>query len=112
MTSSGHMHHPGYPQSTVPMMSASAPAPAAGAPHAYSMVPGTAPLPMVGAGQMNMSGPGGGAPMQQPPPAAAAPGALPAGLDFSAISALAAAFGVAPTPSNGQGPSGNTPPPQ
>jgi hypothetical protein len=119
MTSSGmHTGSRFPPQSTLPMTSAAAAgggnsagygAPGAGgAPPPYSVVPGTAPLPMVGAGQMPMQ-----QQQQQPPAAAAAAaagvggpgGVLPTGLDLSAISALAAAFGVAPQQPDGQGPS-------
>jgi SPOC domain len=115
MTSPGMMHPGSYPQSTLPMMSAAAAGDGRvastsgaaggsgggfGGPPPYPMMPGTAPMPMVGAGQLPNQ--------QQPPPAAAAApnggGVLPAGLDLSAISALAAAFGVAPAQRNGQGP--------
>ncbi|KAH7622362.1 putative PHD finger protein 3 [Nannochloris sp. 'desiccata'] len=113
MTSSGMHTSSRYPpQSTLPMVSAAAAAAAGGgggggygapgvvgAPPPYSAMPGMAPLPMVGAGQMPMQ--------QQHPPPPASGGAsenLPTGLDFSAISALAAAFGVAPQQPDGQGP--------
>jgi len=99
------------PQSTLPMTSVAAGGGGGGAGHGlpgvkgapppYSTVPGTTPLPMVGAGQMPMR-------QDQPPAAVAAAGGtggtLPTGLDLSAISALAAAFGVAPQQPEGQGP--------
>jgi hypothetical protein len=86
-------------QSTLPMTSAAGAGAGFGAPPPYPMVPRTAPIPMVGAGQITI-------PMQpqQPPSAAAPPTILPAGLDLSALSALAAAFGVPP--------SGQSPAPQ
>ncbi len=96
----------GYaPQPTLPMTSAAGvgagggAAAGFGAPPPYSTMPGTAPMmPMVGSGQMPMQ-----QQQQQPPPAAAAAPILPAGLDLSAISALAAAFGVAPAQPDGKG---------
>ena len=76
------------PVPMIPMMSLAGPPqmvpPSAGT-GTFPMIPGMPPIPMM--------------PATLPPPTLApGPAGLPAGLDLSAISALAAAFGVAPQP--------------
>ena len=101
------------PAATVPMTSAALSPPLPPHPSSYSMPPGTTHMPMVSSHQV--APPPGGAPLptyqqqgqqqgqQQPQPQQQPQQqfVLPAGLDMSAISALAAAFGVAQQPPPG-----------